>query len=213
MLNNLLVDLFNSLISIISNLGYIGIFLGMMIESTVFPLPSELILIPAGALVARGEMTFSAVFIAAVLGTIIGALINFFLAMFLGRGLVNILIKKYGKFLFITEAGLNKMDNYFIRHGEITTFIGRLIPVGRHIISLPAGFSRMNLFKFITYTALGAGIWSAFLIYIGYLFWDRLEWINGHLNSLYVPLLVFALIITITYLLIHKNHNNKHKKR
>jgi len=100
MLNNILLDLFNSLVSIISEMGYIGIFLGMMIESTLFPLPSELILIPAGALVAKGEMTFSLVFLWAVAGTIIGALINFLFAMFLGRGLVNMLIKKYGKFLF-----------------------------------------------------------------------------------------------------------------
>lgn len=214
MLNNLLIDLFNSLVLIISKLGYTGIFLGMMIESTIFPLPSELILIPAGALVAKGEMVFSIVFFAAVFGTIAGALINFLLAMFLGRSLVNLLIRKYGKFLFITEARVRKMDGYFIKHGEITTFVGRLIPIARHIISLPAGFSKMNIVRFIIYTALGAGIWSAFLIYIGYLFWDRLEWINGQLNALYIPLLVFALIIIIIYLLLHKNHNhNSHKRR
>ena len=129
MLNNLLLNIFNYLILIINDMGYIGIFLGMMIESTIFPLPSELILIPAGALIARGEMVFSLVFIAAVTGTIIGAMINFFFAMFLGRGLVNILVKKYGRFLFITEARLRQTDDYFIRHGEITTFLGRLIPI------------------------------------------------------------------------------------
>lgn len=187
-------------------MGYLGIFLGMMIESTIFPLPSEIILIPAGALVAKGEMTFSLVFLAAIAGTIFGALINFLFARFLGRNLVNVLVHKYGRFLFITERRLEKADNYFNKHGEITTFVGRLIPVARHIISLPAGFSRMNIFKFIIYTALGAGIWSAFLIYIGYLFWDRIEWVNGHLSSLYVPILILVLIMVIIYLLLHRKH-------
>jgi len=213
MLTDILFNLFNLLVLIIEDMGYLGIFLGMMIESTIFPLPSELILIPAGALVARGEMTFSLVFLTAVAGTILGALINFLFAMFLGRTLVNMLVQKYGKFLFLTEARLRKTDSFFNRHGEITTFIGRLVPVARHIISIPAGFSRMNIFKFITYTALGAGIWSAFLIYLGYLFWDRLEWINVHLNSLYIPVLVFVMIIVIIYILIHKNHHRDDSKK
>lgn len=215
MLENILVDVFNALVLIISELGYAGIFLGMMIESTIFPLPSELILIPAGALVAKGEMSFAVVLFASIAGTVFGAMLNFLFAMFLGRGLVNILVKKYGRFLFITEARLRNTDKYFQKHGEITTFIGRLIPVARHIISLPAGFSRMNVLKFITYTALGAALWSAFLVYLGYLFWDRIEWINGQLNSLYIPLLVLAVIITIIYVLIHKNHNHnkQHKKK
>ena len=210
---NILFDVFNFLVLIIKDMGYLGIFLGMMIESTIFPLPSELILIPAGALVATGEMTFPLVFLTAVAGTIIGAMINFLFAMFLGRGLVNMLVKKYGRFLFLTEARLRKTDVFFNKHGEITTFIGRLIPVARHIISLPAGFSRMNVFKFIIYTALGAGIWSAFLIYLGYLFWDRLEWINVHLNSIYIPVLILVLIIVIIYIHIHKNHHKDNSRK
>ena len=211
MINDFLIDLFNSLVLIIGKLGYLGIFLGMMIESTIFPLPSEVILIPAGALIAQGQMSFPAVFLTAVAGTIIGALINFFFAMFLGRKLMNILLHKYGRFLFVTESRLKKVDNYFNKHGEITTFVGRLVPVARHLISIPAGFSRMNVFKFVLYTALGAGIWSAFLIYLGYLFWDRLEWINVHLNSLYVPFLILILIGIIIYILINKNRNGKKK--
>lgn len=209
---DLLIDLFDYLILIINEMGYLGIFLGMMIESTIFPLPSEIILIPAGALVAQGKMNFLLVFFSVIGGTITGALINFLFSMYLGRGLVNVLIKKYGKFLFITEKRLHKTDNFFHKHGEITTFIGRLIPVARHIISIPAGFSRMNIFKFIIYTALGAGIWGAFLIYMGYLFWDRIEWINGQLNSMYVPLIIFAVIICIIYILIKKNSNNHSRK-
>lgn len=209
---DLLTNLFNYLILIISKMGYLGIFLGMMIESTIFPLPSEIILIPAGALIAQGKMNFFLVFFSVVSGTITGALINFLFSMYLGRGLVNILIKKYGKFLFITEKRLQNTDNFFRKHGEITTFIGRLIPVARHIISIPAGFSRMNILKFILYTALGAGIWGAFLLYMGYLFWDRIGWINGQLNSMYIPLIIFAVIVCIIYILIKKNSKNHYKK-
>jgi membrane protein DedA with SNARE-associated domain len=211
MINEILIDLFNFLISIIRDLGYFGIFLGMMIESTIFPIPSEIILIPAGALIAKGEMTFSLVFLTAIVGTIVGAMINFLFALYFGRTVINALLKKYGKFLFITPRRLEKADDYFREHGEITTFVGRLIPVVRHLISLPAGFSRMNVVKFIMYTTLGAGIWSAFLIYLGYLFWDRLEWINIQLNSLYVPLLIFVFIIVIIYILVIKR-NNKNKE-
>jgi len=211
MLNDLLLNSFNYLILIIGEMGYLGIFLGMMIESTIFPLPSELILIPAGALIAKGEMVFSLVFFAALAGSIIGALINFLFAMFLGRGLVNLLVKRYGRFLFITKKRLDKADNYFNKHGEITTFIGRLIPVARHIISIPAGFSRMNTLKFIIYTALGAAVWSSLLIYIGYLFWDKIAWINTHLNSLYIPIIIFVVIVLVAYLLIQKNKSKKKK--
>ncbi len=212
MLTALLLDLFNFLISIIKDMGYLGIFIGMTIESTIFPLPSEIILIPAGALIAQGEMTFSLVFLAALAGTIVGALINFFFAMFLGRKLVNMLVAKYGKFLFITERKLKIADDYFDKHGEITTFAGRLIPIARHLVSLPAGFSRMNIVKFIIYTALGGGISIAFLTYLGYVFWDRIAWVNSNINLLYLPLIAFVLIICAIYFLI-KNKNNRKNNR
>jgi membrane protein DedA with SNARE-associated domain len=192
----------------INDLGYVGIFIGMMIESTIFPLPSEIILIPAGALIAKGEMDFFTVFLAAVFGTILGALINFLFAMLFGRKVVNVMVHKYGKFLFITKKKLKKADDYFNKHGEITTFIGRLIPVARHLFSIPAGFSRMNIFKFIIYTALGAGLWTSILLLIGYVFWNKLEWINMHLNFLYIISLIIALTAAIIYIVLHKNHKH-----
>lgn len=211
MITKFLIDIFNFLVLIIDDLGYFGIFIGMMIESTIFPIPSEIILIPAGALIAKGEMSLSIVFAMAILGTIVGAMISFLFAYFFGRIVVNRLVRRYGKFLFLTPRRLEKMDDYFIKHGEMTTFVGRLIPVARHLISLPAGFSRMNVIKFLIYTTLGAGIWSAFLIYLGYLFWDRLEWINVQLNSFYVPILIIIFLIVIIYILIIKRNSNSKK--
>ena len=195
-------QLIEALLSIIREIGYLGIFIGMTIESSFFPFPSEIILIPAGALVARGEMSLLGVFFAGVLGSIVGALINFFLAFFLGRKTIEFLVSRYGKFLFITRKSLWRSDNYFRKHGEITTFTGRLIPLVRQLVSLPAGFSKMNIFKFILFTALGAGIWTAVLIYVGFFFGSNVEPV---LKLITAVILLFSLIIVIVYLLWNKN--------
>lgn len=204
----MIAELFNQLItavlSIISELGYIGIFVGMVIESSFFPFPSEIILIPAGALVAKGEMTLSLVFWAGLLGSLLGALINYFLALFLGRTSIDYLIDKYGKFLFLNKEKLKQSDKYFEKHGEITTFIGRLIPVIRQLISIPAGFSKMKLFRFCLFTCLGAGLWTGILIYLGYLFGNNLGWINANMEAISVILLLFSLIVLICYVLWNK---------
>jgi len=201
----MLIELFNQLtavlLSIINELGYLGIFIGMALESSFFPFPSEIILIPAGVLVAKGEMTFVLVFLAGLVGSLSGALINFFLALYLGRTTVDFLISKYGKVFFINKAGLKKSDRYFKKHGDITTFIGRLIPVIRQLISLPAGFSKMNLFKFCLFTGLGAGIWTAVLIYTGYFFGNNSAWLNENLKIITLILLLFSLIILVIYIL------------
>ena len=205
-----MIDLFSNmvsfLLSIISEIGYVGIFLGMTIESSFFPFPSEIILIPAGALIAKGEMAFLPVFLASLLGSLAGAMINFFLALFIGRKTTDFLISKYGKFLFITKKGLKKSDDYFDKHGEVTTFIGRFIPGVRQLISLPAGFSRMNFFKFILFTGMGAGIWSLLLIYIGYFFGNNSAWLNENMSFVTLLVLLFSLIILIIYML-HKRKN------
>lgn len=208
----MVLDLFSQIISlllsIIKQLGYLGIFIGMTIESSFFPFPSELIVIPAGALVAKGEMALGLVFLAGLLGSLIGALINFFLALFLGRSAVDFLVGKYGKFLFITRAKIRKSDIYFKKHGEVTTFIGRLIPVVRQLISLPAGFAKMNIFKFSLFTALGAGLWTLILISIGYFFGSEVDLMTKQITFL---LLLFSLIIIIVYILFKKKKGQKMK--
>ena len=209
MLIELFYQLVEVLLSIIRELGYFGIFVGMTLESSFFPFPSEIILIPAGALVARGEMIFIFVFLAGLLGSFVGALINFFLALYLGRTTVNFLISKYGKFLFINNSRMKKTDDYFRKHGEITTFVGRLIPIVRQLISIPAGFSKMNLFKFCLFTSLGAGLWTAILIYIGYFLGDNYSWLNRNFNITTLIVLLLSLIIIMIYILWNRKHQNK----
>lgn len=145
-------------------LGYPGIAALMALESSFFPFPSEVVLPPAGYLAAQGRMNAWVALAAGILGSVLGALFNYYVAVRLGRPLLH----RYGRYLLIKEATLDRAEAYFRAHGEISTFVGRLIPVIRQYISLPAGLARMRLDRFAAYTALGAGIWCAVLTWIGW---------------------------------------------
>ncbi|MCW8965667.1 MAG: DedA family protein [Candidatus Pacearchaeota archaeon] len=204
MITNILTQLTLTLMSVINELGYIGILIGMAIESSFFPFPSEVILIPAGVLASQGKMSLGIIFLMALIGSLIGALVNYFLAMYLGRTTIDLLISKYKRILFLNKEKIKQSDKYFQKYGEITTFVGRLVPVVRQLISLPAGFSRMNLFKFCIFTSLGAGAWAAILIYIGYLCGNNSALIQENLHIITALLLVLAGIIFVLYFLIKK---------
>jgi membrane protein DedA with SNARE-associated domain len=193
---------------LIDKVGYLGIFVGMLIESTFIPLPSETILIPAGALVAQGKMSFLIVFLVAVAGSLVGALINYSLALFLGRPIAELFIRKYGKVFFLSNKKLNKVDKYFENHGQVTTFIGRLIPGVRHLISIPAGFAKMNLTRFCIFTSLGAGFWSLVLIFVGYSSWKNINFINANFNQISIIFVAISFIIFAVYV-----YRKKIKKR
>ena len=204
----MLLDIVNKIIEFsiaaVGSLGYFGIFILMTIESSVIPFPAELILIPAGALVARGEMYFVVVLIVSTLGSVAGALANYYLALYLGRKTINYLIHKYGKFAFIKEDTVLRSEKFFDKHGAVTTFLGRLIPGMRSFVSLPAGFARMHLGKFCLYTALGAGIWNAVLIYLGYVFGNNISTIHENLGYITGVLIIGCLMILIAYVFWHR---------
>ena len=197
----------NFFLNFTSSLGYIGIFILMAIESSFIPLPSEIILPPAGILIAQGEMSFILVLTIAILGSLAGALFNYTLAFILGRKLTEKLVQRYGKFFLISQQTFEKTENYFKEHGAITTFIGRLIPGVRHLISIPAGFAKMNLLAFSLFTCLGAGIWSAILIYIGYAYGENPALINQ--VGLYIILLCILLVIAYV---VFRFRNNEEKE-
>ncbi len=144
--------------------GYTGIFVMMAVESSFFPFPSEVAMIPAGYLAAQGEMDPVLATATGPAGSLVGAFFNYTLALWLGRPV----LERFGRYLFIGPAQFDAADGYFKRHGEITTFIARLIPGVRQLISVPAGLARMNLARFALYTGLGAGIWCTVLVAVGY---------------------------------------------
>ncbi len=197
------------LLSAINSLGYLGIFAGMILESSFFPFPSEIILIPAGALISQGKMSFLPVFLLALAGSWAGALINYYLAFHLGRKGVEKLVSRYGKIFFISRNELDKTDNYFERHGHITTFVGRLLPVVRQLISLPAGFSKMKMSRFLLFTGLGAGIWSLVLIYTGWLADRNSAWLSQNPAWLTAIIIVICIIIIASYILFLRKSKRK----
>jgi len=193
-------EIANTIVSYIGDMGYLGIFLLMFLESTFFPFPSEIIMIPAGYLAYQGEMNIYIIILVGILGSVLGALLNYYLAIFFGRKF----ILKYGKYFFIKEETLDKLESFFAKHGEISTFTGRLIPGIRQLISLPAGLARMNIVKFSFYTAIGAGIWVVVLVAIGYLVGSNEALISEYLKSATLIALVSVVLITIFYMVRNK---------
>jgi membrane protein DedA with SNARE-associated domain len=172
------------------DLGYPGIVALMAMESSILPVPSELVMPPAGYWAAKGQMSFSLALLCGVLGSIIGALANYYGAQLIGRPL----IQRYGKYVLLSEKNLLRSERFFAEHGEISTLIGRLFPVVRHLISIPAGLHRMPLGKFILYTAVGAAVWCAILTWIGYFLGQHEDVLRNEEIQRYVTWAVLALI-------------------
>jgi len=155
----------------VSGSGYWGVFILMAIESSFVPFPSELIIPPAGYLAFQGEMSLSLIILIGVFGSLVGAFVNYYLGRWLGRPLVYLIAdKRWSSFLLINKKKVIYAEDMFLKYGAVSTFLGRLLPAVRQLISLPAGFVRMNVFSFAFFTALGAGIWVTILAFLGYYF-------------------------------------------
>lgn len=153
-----------------NNASYLFVFLFMVIESSFLPFPSEVVVPPAAYIaVTRGDLNVILVVLVATAGAVVGALINYFLAVWLGRPIVYAFANsRLGHACLIDEAKVEKAEKYFDAHGALSTFIGRLIPAVRQLISIPAGLARMNIGVFVIFTALGAGVWNCVLAALGY---------------------------------------------
>lgn len=191
----MLSNIINFIVETIGDLGYFGIFILMFLESTVFPIPSEVVMIPAGYLAHKGEMNIYIVILLGILGSLGGALFNYYFALKFGRKF----LMKYGKYFLVSHESIEKTEKFFKNHGHISTFSGRLIPGLRHYISLPAGLARMNLFIFCLYTTLGATIWVIILTLLGYFIGDKEELVKEYLRYLIVGLLLCLTLLGIWY--------------
>ena len=198
-------EIAQTIVSYIGDMGYLGIFALMFLESTFFPFPSEIIRIPAGYLAYKGDMNIYIIISVGILGSIAGALFNYYLAIHFGRAFII----RYGRYFFIKEETLDKLEQFFIKHGELSTFNGRLIPGIRQLISLPAGLARMNVGKFIIYSGLGAGIWVVVLTLLGYLLGSNEALVSQYLQSATLMALLSVVIITIFYVVRDRIRNKK----
>ncbi|TXH71164.1 MAG: DedA family protein [Thiothrix sp.] len=189
----MLHDSVNWLLNTVGAWGYPGIFILMAMESTVLPVPSELVLIPAGYLAHKGEMSFGLILLFSTLGSLAGASLNYIVALWLGRPF----LEKYGKYFFVRPELLRKTDEFFLKHGAISTFTGRLVLGIRHLISIPAGLTRMNFGKFSFYTCLGAALWSLVLILMGYFIGGNEQLIKDNL-----PIMTAAILGSVAAILV-----------
>jgi membrane protein DedA with SNARE-associated domain len=191
----MLHDFIDWVLATVEAWGYWGIFFAMALESTVFPVPSELVVIPAGMLAYQGKLNLLGVILASTFGSLLGASLNYVFAMWVGRPF----LEKYGKYFFVRPALLHKTDAFFSKHGAISTFTGRLIPGIRHLISLPAGLARMNFASFAFYTTVGAGLWSVVLALFGYFIGGSQSVIEENKGLIVVSTLAFVALILAGY--------------
>ena len=186
----------------LNHINYYTITLLMAIESSFVPLPSEIVIPPAIWKAASGELSMYLVVVFATLGAIIGAMFNYLLARWLGRAIVHSLAEsKVGTMFLLNQRKIEHAEAYFIRNGRSSTFVGRLIPGIRHLISIPAGLAKMNIGQFILYTALGSGIWHIILAVLSYSLYTQQELLKRYMNQVSYVLLA-AGVLFFVYLTI-----------
>ena len=193
-------EIVDFIVNIARDFGYWGIFIMMFLESTFFPFPSEVAMVPAGYLASKGEMNLYLAIVVGTLGSLLGALFNYYLAGRYGRKGVL----KFGRYFFFNEEKLQKMENFFEKHGSFSIFVSRLIPGVRQLVSLPAGLSNMPIKKFSLYTILGAGLWVIVLALLGYFLGENEALIKAYLHQIVLVTLALITVATLIYLSIYK---------
>ena len=189
-----------------ANLNYFTIALLMAIESTFLPLPSEMVIPFAAYKAAQGDLNVFIVVLFGTVGALSGSLINYTLAYYLGRPLVyKFAGSKLGKIFLLSEGKVKHAEDYFLRNGKTSTFIGRLVPGVRHLISIPAGLAKMNLRDFMLFTFLGAGMWNIILGVIGFYLYAIREQIFPYIGHI----LLGVGVIFVVYLIIKNRKKEK----
>ena len=190
-------------VNLITDYGYLGMFLGMVLEAVIIIIPSEVILATGGILASRGIFTFIGSFITGLLGSVFCAIVIYFMGYFGGKNF----IKKYGKYFFMKEDELEKSDSWFNKYGMISALICRNLPIVRTLISLPIGITRQSFIKFIIYTTIGSIPWTLAFTYFGYKLGKNWIVINTYVNYLKTPIRVIIIVFIIR--LIYKYYKKK----
>lgn len=201
---NYLIDLAQFLVNVIGASGYAGIFFMMFLESSIVPLPGEFVIPPAGYLAALGKMNLWLVITYGTLGSLFGALFNYYISKTLGLKFVL----KFGK-IFHLDHALKKTVVFFEKHGAISVFLGRLIPTIRHLISIPAGLSKMRVFAFSLFTTLGAFIYTLGLALIGYFVGKNPDLLKYYLHRFSLGLIIFVLLLIVLYIFYRRRYDKR----
>ncbi len=192
-----------------ANMNYLTIFALMAIESSFIPFPSEVVIPFAAYKAAQGSLSVTGVFLAGTAGALTGAIFNYYIALYLGRPVIYKLADtKLAHWLLIDKEKVVHAEEYFVKHGKMSTFIGRLIPAVRQLISLPAGLSKMNPGTFILFTFVGAGLWNVILTLVGYFAYDMRDKIFPYLDKI----MIVAGVIFVVWLSVQGYKAIRRKK-
>lgn len=194
---------------VIQSLGYAGVFILMIMESMVLPVPSEAVMPFAGFLVADGAFSPILVLVAATLGSIVGSMASYAIGLYGGRPFLN----RFGKYLLLNREDLERTDRFFRRRGSPTILISRFIQIVRHLISIPAGLGKMPLLPFAVFTVIGAGIWNAFLTWCGYVLRKNWERVMAYSRYIDIAVIVIGLALIALFIWRHLVRRKSEKAR
>ena len=181
---------------LMTNFGYFGMFLGMVLEAVIIIIPSEVILATGGILAGRGIFSFWMAFLVGLLGSVFCAIIIYLIGYFGGRSFV----KKYGKLFFMKEEDIEKCDIWFEKYGPLAAFLARNFPIVRTLISLPMGISKVNFPRFVLFTTLGSIPWTFAFVYVGYALGNNWIVLNNFVKKLKLPIIILLILLLINYL-------------
>lgn len=197
------------IIQFIENTNYFGIFLLMLLESALIPIPSEITMPFSGFLASQGKLSFWGVVATGTIANLIGSLIAYYFGYLLEETVLLSIIKKYGKFLLIDVHEYHRAKKWFDKYGDKVIFITRLLPAIRTVISLPAGVFTMNIKRFIVYTTVGCLIWSVFLTYVGYVLGENWHSLEGYYRKFEIVLAIILVVGVLWYI----NHKLKLREK
>lgn len=191
------------ILNLVNNYGYLGMFIGMVLEAVIIIIPSELILATGGILAANKLFTLLGAFITGLLGSVFCAIVIYMMGYFGGE----VFVKKYGKYFFMKEEDLNKSNSWFQKYGLLSALIGRNFPIIRTLISLPIGIMHMSFYKFVIYTTIGSIPWTFAFVFLGYCLGDNWILVNSYIEYLKKPILFLLAYLIIRFIIknIKKN--------